>query len=217
MYYMFLGKMQIPIPPPKLTMKVKNKNKTIQLMDKGEINIVKPVGLTEFSMDLLIPNEKYHFNQSLFKGFFNASYYLKQFKRMKLSKKPVRFIVVRMKQSGQLLHNTNIAVTIEDYSVQESADDGVDCIVKLRLKQFRPYGTKKIRVEVGENGENIGYIEQTRASDKIIPRSIKSNGSSLFEQVKLATGSGLMYGKIAKLNKKVLPFAVKVGEVINLE
>ena len=44
MYYFFLGMMQLPVPPAKMTVKIKGKNKTVDLINEGEANLIKDAG-----------------------------------------------------------------------------------------------------------------------------------------------------------------------------
>ena len=39
-YYFFLGTMQFPVPPSKMDIRIGNQNRTISLIDGGEINII---------------------------------------------------------------------------------------------------------------------------------------------------------------------------------
>ena len=60
-YHFYMGKMLCPIAPSKLQIKIGNKNKTMTLINEGEVNILKQVGLTEISFDMLLPNVSYPF------------------------------------------------------------------------------------------------------------------------------------------------------------
>lgn len=46
-YEFYLDKCLLPVTPSKLQLKIDNANKTLTLMDEGEINILKKAGLTE--------------------------------------------------------------------------------------------------------------------------------------------------------------------------
>ena len=61
MYDFYLDKILLPVAPSKLQVKIKNANKTINLINDGEINIIKKPGLSEVSFDILIPHVKYPF------------------------------------------------------------------------------------------------------------------------------------------------------------
>ena len=46
-YEFFLGKCLLPVAPSKLEIKINNANKTLALINEGEINILKKPGLTD--------------------------------------------------------------------------------------------------------------------------------------------------------------------------
>ena len=52
-YYFFLGNTMLPVPPPRMNTKINGKNKTINLINEGEVNLIKTPGLTEISFDFL--------------------------------------------------------------------------------------------------------------------------------------------------------------------
>ena len=61
MYYFYMGSVLLPITPEKLTLKVKNANKTMTLINEGEVNFLKDAGLTDIELDVLIPAVQYSF------------------------------------------------------------------------------------------------------------------------------------------------------------
>ncbi len=82
-YYFYMGKMLCPIAPSKLQLKIGNQNKTVTLINEGEINVLKQAGLTEISFDLLFPNVKYPF--AVYKsGFVRAGSFLEQLEKFSL-------------------------------------------------------------------------------------------------------------------------------------
>jgi len=46
-YDFYLGKMLLPVPPEKLELKINSSNKTYQMMNQGEVNVLKTPGLTD--------------------------------------------------------------------------------------------------------------------------------------------------------------------------
>lgn len=58
-YEFYLDKCLLPVTPSKLQLKIDNANKTLTLMDEGEINILKKAGLTEVEFTCGIPQVKY--------------------------------------------------------------------------------------------------------------------------------------------------------------
>lgn len=133
-------KVQFPIAPSDLTITVNGRNETVDLMNEGEVNILKSPGLTEVSFTALIPQTtKYPFAANrepidTFTDFLNE---------MLVDKKPFRFVVVRT-AGVRLLFDTNLKVACEGYDLKESADNGYDVALEIKLKQYRDYGVKTI-------------------------------------------------------------------------
>ena len=218
MYYFFLNSMQIPIPPPSMTTSINGKNETIDLIGAGEVNIIKPPGLTDWSFKILLPNNDYPFNQSLIMKSKKAEYYLDKLKRFKQEKKPFQFIVVRMSEKGNMLSMTNTKVTLEDYSIEESHELGIDCEVPIKLKQWKDWGSKKLAVETDEKGNVKGTVTSNRPSDKEPNQTAKvKQGNTLQQIVKREFGNTNNLFAIASLNKVAVPAVLAVGQVIQLK
>lgn len=143
--------LQLPVAPGKITFDYNGKNKTVELMNGEDITIIKKQGLTEISFSFLIPHTKYPFAHYPL-GFKGVSAILKVVQGLKTSEEPFQFIVARM-QGLVPLAITNIKVTLEDYSVKESAENGLDQVCSVRLRQYVPYSTKVLRVD--EKGNSV--------------------------------------------------------------
>ncbi len=211
--------MQLPVAPSKFSEKIQNNNKTITLMNEGEVNLLKTAGLTELSFDVLLPNAKYPF--AVYPdGFKPATHYLAKLKELKVDKKPFLFVVNRSKPNGQLLFNTEMKVTLEEYEIKEEVGNGFDIEVSIRLKQYRDYGTKKLVVKEDSKDAQSPKkvtVEKDRPSGKTVPKSytVKA-GDTLWSICKKQLGDGSKYQAIAKLNGMSNPNVLKVGQVIKL-
>lgn len=171
MYYMYLGTMQIPIPPAEMKTKIGSRNKTINLLNKGEVNTLRSPALTEVSFKFMLPNTKYPFSQQIVRGMIAqlfgvadgmAPSILDMLEELKASLEPFQFIVVRMKDSGKYINSTNMRCTLENYTIQESAEEGYDMYAEITLKKWKDYGTKKIVVSTDANGAKKGTVMQKR-------------------------------------------------------
>ena len=92
---MYLNGVQMPVTPSKLTVKIKGQNKTLNLVNDGEINFLRSPGLTEITVEVLLPMlQAYHF-ASYPSGYRPPDYYLSAFERMIAGKTPGRFILSR--------------------------------------------------------------------------------------------------------------------------
>lgn len=145
-YDFYLGKCLLPITPSKLTVKINGGNTTLTLMDEGQINILRRPELTEIDFECRIPQTKYPFAKYK-KKFLKASYYLGYFQKLKTRRGPFQFIVSRVKPRGGVFFSTNMKVSLEDYTITEQAKEGFDLIVKIKLKQYRSYGTKTVTLK----------------------------------------------------------------------
>lgn len=217
MYGFFLDSVQLPVAPPKLDTKITNKNKTITLINEGEVNLLKTAGLTELSFDVLLPNAKYPFAVYP-EGYQPATHYLDKLEKLKVNREPFQFIVTRSKPNGDLLFDTNMKVTLEEYEIKEDAENGFDIEVAIHLKQYRDYGTKKLVVKTAVKGAQATKkitTTKARSSGKTPPKSytVKA-GDTLFAICQKQLGNGEKYKEIAKLNGIKNPNAIKVGQVI---
>ncbi len=213
-YYFFLDKIQLPIPPSKLDIRVKNRNKTITLINEGEVNILNDAGLSEINFKCLLPNSKYPFSQT-FAGFQKVEYYLNNFENMKKQKKPFQFIVCRMQGFLNMLFNTNITVSLEEYNIEESATEGFDAIANVKLKQYRPYGTKLVNVTENADGTVTATEKNPRFTTKETPDFHKiAREQTLYEACKLQLGSADRYLEIATQNGITNPSEILKGRVI---
>lgn len=220
-YHFYLGKMLCPIAPSKLQLKITNNNKTMTLIDEGEINILKQAGLTDISFDLLLPNVKYPF--AVYKsGFENAKYYLDELEKMKTEKKPFQFIVTRLFPNGKMLFDTNMKVSLESYEIQENADEGFDVVVSVKLKQYKDYGTKICNITF-ENSKPTVSVETTRPTETSpAPSTNKTytvqKGDCLWNIAKKFYGNGSKYTVIYKANKDKIknPNLIYPGQVLTI-
>lgn len=168
MYSFYLDKVLLPIAPSSLKIGFNSQNKTLNLINDGEINVLKDPGLLEIEFDAMLPDVKYPF--AIYKdGFEKADKFIDEINKLKMDKRPFQFIVTRTRPDGTPIFNTNIKVSLEEYEMQEDAEEGFDVILSIKLKQYKPYGTKKIKIEKGskDNGNQAKTTEvKERESDK---------------------------------------------------
>lgn len=228
MYNFFMDGVQFPVAPPELSTRINGRNETIVLMNDGEVNVIKKPGLTDIEFEVLLPNVKYPFAVYT-NGFQPATFYLEKLEKLMVDDKPFQFIVNRMMPNGNLLFDTNMTVTIEDYEIMESAENGFDVTVRISLKQYKAYGNKRIVTKPATASSNTSntsnttttqkaVVEQTRpTTGKETPKThtVKS-GDTLWAIAKKYLGDGSKYTELAKLNKISNPNVIEAGQVIKL-
>lgn len=222
MYSFYFDKMLLPITPKKLTLKVKGDNKTVALINESELNFLRLPKLTEISFDMVLPMlGPYSFSRD----FHRPDYYLAVLEKYMTERKPFRFIVSRVSPSGELLFDNNMQVSLENYSVTESATDGLDMTVAITLKQFIDFKTKT--VEVKTVPVKTTATTKTEAPKKVVTPVTKrptetdkpkgktytvKKGDCLWAIAQACMGNGNKYPQLYEANKAVIdPVNKKYG------
>ena len=221
-YDFYLKKCLLPIAPPKLSVKINNANETVTLINEGEINILKKAELTDIEFECRIPQEKYPF--AVYKsGFKGADYFLDYFESLKTSKKPFQFIVCRKRPTGKRLFDTNIKVSMEDYKITEDAKNGFDVLVKIKLKQWRDYGTKTVNISFNLEKPKASVEPQREATTSPAPAAAQTytvvKGDCLWNIAKKFYGNGSKYTVIYNANRSVIggnPNLIYPGQVLTI-
>lgn len=215
-YSLFLDGVLFPITPSKLNMKIDNKNKTISLINLGEVNLLRSAGLTDIDFELLLPQVKYPF-ATYVNGFQTAEYFLKVLEDLKLNKKSFRFIFVREMPNGSKLFDTNLEVSLEDYSIKENAKDGFDVVVNINLKQYKHFSTKTLKITNTTNLTSKAKVVSTRPTSVVTKKSYTVvKGDTLWAISKKYLGTGTRYPELAKLNNISNPNRIYPGQVVKL-
>jgi len=221
MYTIYLDGVQLPVTPAALSMSIKNQNKTIQLINDGEVNTLTAAGLTAFKFSMMLPQTQYPF--AVYPdGFRRAEYYLEKLEQLKISEKPFQFIVSRVSPAGKLLFDTNMKVSLEDYSMNEDAKDGLDISVSVNLKQYRDYGTKIVEIVKPAEEESAGEatVEEQRPAETAPTAKTYTvvKGDSLYNIAKKMLGKGSRWAEIYNLNKDKIknPNLIYPGQVFTL-
>lgn len=221
-YDFYLNKCLLPIAPEKLQVKINNANDTATLINEGEINILKTPELTDVEFECMLPQVKYPF--AVYKsGFKGASYFLDYFESLKVDKKPFQFIVSRTMPNGKALFATNMKVSLEDYKITEQAKDGFDLMVKIKLKQYRDYGTKTVNIKI-DDSKPKATVSPTRAAETSpAPAASQTytvvRGDCLWNIAKRFYGNGAKYTVIYNANKGVIggnPNLIYPGQVLTI-
>ncbi len=219
-YACYLDGVEFPTPA-KLTVKVKNKNKTLVLLDEGEINFLRTPGLSE----IVVP-----FEFSMLAGGRSPDYYLGILERLKTEKKHTQFILVRRTPNGRALYDTNIQVSCEDYNIVEDAKKGLDVSVDVNLKQWRDYGTKTVTVQESTptaqptqdqtpQPKTVAVEKERDASTAPTAKTYTvKKGDTLWAIAAKYYGAGAQYTKIYNANTDKIsnPNLIYVGQVLTI-
>ena len=202
-YKFYLDKVELPINPQSLTIKVGNKNKTVELANGGEMSILKSPALTEISFTARLPQMGLSGGQMRLPyvnaGARSASYYIEKLKTLKTNKKPFQFVVTRYLPNGNPLFSSNITVVLENFSTKEEATDGFDILVDISLKQYIEYKTKIYRPNGGNDNDGSRTEKDTDKTTYIV-----KSGDTLWGLAKYFYNNGALYTIIYNENKETI-------------
>lgn len=212
-YQMYIDKVLFPVVPAKLKLKISNQNKTITLINEGEVNLIKTPGLTDIEIDeLLLPNVANYPFAEYAGEFKSADYYLGKLEAWKNQKKPVQFKMLRTPPSNKaLLFITDKYVTIEDYEILEDAEKyGFDVAVKVCMKEYRNWGAKKLVIKNKSSGKKTASKKKTRKTTKSPAKFyIVKKGDCLYNIARKQLGDDSKWKSIYSLNKKTIEAEAK--------
>lgn len=199
MYEFYFDNMLFPVAPAKLEVQHKGRNKTIDLINDGEVNILKKEGLQEASIDFLLPAKVYPFAKYL-DGFHPPLWYVNYLHMYKFNKQPFNFIVSRVGAEYDLLNYSIMRCTLEDYTVIEDAEESLDWYVNVKIKEWKSYCTKLFTLN--RDGTITPYGQDRDTQDRIrnSPRYKVKNGDCLWAIAKTHYGDGGAYEKIMAAN-----------------
>lgn len=218
-YYFYLGNVLLPIPPSKLELKISNNNKTYDLINYSQINVLKNPGLSSLEFEVVLPNTKYPF--AMYKNNFqNAKYYLGVLENLKVNRSAFQFIVVRKFPNGKDIFNTNIKVALEEYTITDTTEEGFDTKVKIKLKQYKEYSTKKVQVTIKQYRPpavtRTVTINNTAVAKPSGQNYTVKRGDCLWNIAKRFYGNGAKYTTIYNANRSKIrnPNLIYPGQVL---
>lgn len=196
-----------PITPSALTINVGSNNKVVTLIDEGDINILKSPSLIEVEFEARFPMRKYPYSREV----SNFETYFEKFKELKEKRKSFRFIVTRSTPNGKRTWDTNLLVALEDFTLEESADEGDDVLITFKLKQFKEYGVKTIKLQ-DTTPPTTSTSDEPRANDNKTSEQKTypvKKGDCLWTISKDHYGDGSKWKIIYEANKTVIESTAK--------
>ena len=195
-YEVYIDDMLLPIPPQKIPIKYPGQNETATLINGEEINITRPPGLAEISIDVVIPQMDYPC-ASLDGSVEDAEEFISRLQDLKESGDTFEFIVIRDS------FDTNMDVTLEDYKVSDDVKEGLDLVVSITMKGARHYGTKIMNFAIVPEQPIPAAAspepERPAARPQVKTYTVKS-GDCLWNIAKKQLGDGNRWKEIHNLN-----------------
>ena len=196
-YEVYIDDMLLPIPPQKIPIKYPGQNETATLINGEEINITRPPGLAEISVDVVLPQMDYPC--AMWDGSVeDAEEFISRLQDLKESGDAFEFIVIRDS------FDTNMDVTLEDYKVSDDVKEGLDLVVSITMKEARHYGTKIMNFAIVPEQPIPAAAspepERPAARPQVKTHTVKS-GDCLWNIAKKQLGDGSRWKEIHDLNR----------------
>jgi nucleoid-associated protein YgaU len=112
---------------------------------------------------------------------------------------------------------------MEDYKITEDATDGFDLTVKIKLKQYRDYGTKTVNIKITASKPKAAVETKRSTTTSPAPSTSQTytvvKGDCLWNIAKKFYGNGSKYTVIYNANKSVIggnPNLIYPGQVLTI-
>lgn len=218
MYQVYLGDILLPVTPAKIQTKINGQNKTANLINGEEINILAAPGLIEISFEFMLPHMHYPF-ANYEADFEPISYYTDYLQDLMDSNESFSFTCIREGPGGDSFFDTDIDVTLESYKIVDDAGQGLDVTVSVELKQYVHYGTQTVTFTIIPE-ETVPLVETTEGREAPPPPATYTvaSGDCLWNIAKKTLGNGARYTEIYDLNRDKIsnPNLIYPGQVLTL-
>ncbi len=129
----------MPVAPSKIDITAQNKNTKLDLINGGELTLLKQSGNTEYKFTLLLPAKEYAF--TTYSGIFLYPSYFQEIITDLKNRKSSFYFTVTDSSSRKYI---NTSVSLEDYAFSENSVG--DISATITLKKYVHYSTKAISV-----------------------------------------------------------------------
>lgn len=197
---------QLPVNPSSIEMSDGSKGATYDIVELGEINVIKNPKLTTYRFSSIFPAQLYPFvdipllqsvtsaNDSAVKVKINP--YVDYITRWMATKRPIRFVF-----TGDTF-DLNEAVSVESFDWKEAAGSSGDIEYTLTLKKYVFYAAQRVIVKTASSGsKQIVKAAKPRADEREKPKTYALRaGDTLWKVAKSVFDNGDRWREIQKLN-----------------
>lgn len=230
MYKMYLGVnsgeegFMIPVLPEKIELSENGDNKTYNIINLGEVNVINLPKLTDISIESYFPKNSGPYVSS--SQLFEPSFYVSKIREWRSKNKKIRFIFT----GGPI--EINDLFSIEDFKCSENGGEVGDIYYSIDLKRYKHYSAKKVVIvkpkatkATSASNKNSSkastvVLKKTTAARPVNKVQVKTytviSGDSLWAISKRYLGNGNRYGEIAALNNIPNPSLIYPGQVLKI-
>ncbi|MBU5486465.1 LysM peptidoglycan-binding domain-containing protein [Clostridium sp. MSJ-11] len=217
MYKMYLGVSNgdegftLPILPEKIEFNEDGDNKTFDIINIGEINVINKPKLTQISFESYFPKSTGPYVSS--EQLFSPDFYISKIRNWREKQEKVRFIF-----TGSPL-DINDLFTIESLKLTEKGGEVGDIYYSIELKRYRPYAARKVFVATKQSNTSKPTVKTNQPRPVEKPKQKTHtvvNGDTLWKIAKKYLGDGSRYKEIAQLNNIKNPDVIYPGQLFKI-
>ena len=93
-------------------------------------------------------------------------FYYDLLEKLKVGQKPFIFSVIRQLPTGRYTYPSSFNVSMEDYSIVETTDEGFDVVFSVKLKQYKEFATQRIQIKESTEGKRKNNQEKQPKNQK---------------------------------------------------
>lgn len=210
---------EFPVLPEKIEVSSSGDNKTYDISQLGEVNVIKSSKLTEIAFESIFPVNWFPGANVAQQAIFAPSHYIDKIEKWRREKQPMRLVLV-----GSTM-NINLPVSVERLIWSESGGAVGDIAFQLSLKEYRFYAAKKVQVAKQSGSVSVTMPKllssktPARADTRVQPKTYTLvAGDNLWKVAQKFLGDGSKYKQIQTLNgiKDAELKRLPIGKVIKL-
>ena len=201
----------LPINPSEVKIERKGQNKEKEVLNLGEINILRTPGLRSLKISSYFPQQESILPNNL--NIYNIlkavalwekerktpESYVEFFSKLQADKKPLKLVITAI--------GFSMMMAVEKFTFTRKAGEHNDIYFELSLKEWVRYGATKVTVERDANGK-VTRIKKTELTNtdaelgfvKIPSKYEVSSGEKIWEIARSLTGDGTNYKGILSSN-----------------
>lgn len=145
---------QLPITPEDIEISYPGSNKTVNIIQLGQVNLLKTRNLATFSIKSWFPDEDWYPGIRTTGRFKKSKFYVRFFEKIRDDKKPCWFYIYGLK--------FNMQVSIESFTYSRKGGEHEDLYYTLSLKEYRPFSVRELPkvLQEDEDSESIETLDK---------------------------------------------------------
>lgn len=136
----YIGSIKLPVTPQAIAVDYKGKNKTLDLLNGDELNVLNKPRLTSYKFDFYLPSTEL----PIVKGYIKPFDVVSAIEKMMQKKKVIPFIIIRHDKG--LKSSIIRKATVEDFNYKEDSKSGPGLMATITLKMYIPLKSKEYTV-----------------------------------------------------------------------